>query len=72
MFVADARVRSILVAALLILPAGCNGDPPVDQWKTVSHAPFRIKMPGDPAREDKTVPLSEGKMQITSYNLLRG
>jgi hypothetical protein len=72
MFVVDVRVRPILAAVLLLSLGGCGGKPPVDQWKTVSHSVFTIKMPGDPTREVQTMPVPGGKVDVTLFVVERG
>jgi hypothetical protein len=62
-------IRSVSLVVVALLVVGCQGKPPIDQWKTVSHAPFRFKMPGEAKREVKSIaaPPPLGKLDLTMY-----
>jgi hypothetical protein len=66
------RAWSIAIVFASMTAVGCQNKLSVDKWKTVSHSPFRFKMPGEPTRQDQTLHAPEGKVQMATYHLDRG
>jgi hypothetical protein len=72
MLIPHLRHGLILAAGLLTASIGCSDNSNPANWKKVSHAPFHLKMPGEPQRTDQQLPSPAGLLKVSIYQHDKG